>query len=117
VRCAVVSASANTDAILDRAGLASLIDCSVDGNVIVARGLPPRPEPDILLAACDELHVSPRQAASFETSPAGIAAARNAGFAVVIGVGRGDRTGELRDAGADLVLTGLEELLDRALAL
>jgi HAD superfamily hydrolase (TIGR01509 family) len=116
VRCAVVSASANTAAILERAGLASLIDCTVDGRVIAARRLQPRPGPDILLAACDELRVNPRHAASFETSPEGIAAARTAGFGVVIGVGRGDRTRELRDAGADVVVSGLEELLDRTLA-
>jgi beta-phosphoglucomutase-like phosphatase (HAD superfamily) len=98
---------------LDRAGLTGLIDCNVDGNVIVERHLRPRPAPDILLAACDELAVDPRRAASFETTGVGIAAAREAGFGLVIGVGRGDQVQELRAAGADLVVTGLEELLDR----
>jgi beta-phosphoglucomutase-like phosphatase (HAD superfamily) len=113
VPCAVVSASVNTDRMLDRAGLTGLIDCNVDGNVIVERHLRPRPAPDILLAACDVLAVDPRRAASFETTGVGIAAAREAGFGLVIGVGRGDQVQELRAAGADLVVTGLEELLDR----
>jgi HAD superfamily hydrolase (TIGR01509 family) len=116
VHCAVVSASANTNTILERTGLAGLITGCVDGNTIVAEHLRPRPEPDILLAACRRLEVEPRRAAVFETSPAGIAAARTAGFDLVIGV---DRTGDakaLHDAGADLVVAGLDEFLDRKLA-
>jgi HAD superfamily hydrolase (TIGR01509 family) len=114
LRCAVVSASAHTDTILQRAGLSHLVDGKVDGATIVASGLTPRPAPDIVLAACRELAASPRQAAVFETTPAGVEAARTAGAAVVVGVGRGDRMQELRAAGADLVVTGLEELLQLA---
>jgi len=111
VRCAVVSASAHTDTILRRAGLSHLVDGKIDGTAIVASGLTPRPAPDIVLAACRELEASPGRAAVFETTPAGVEAARAAGAAVVVGVGRGDRMQELRAAGADLVVTGLEELL------
>jgi HAD superfamily hydrolase (TIGR01509 family) len=114
VRCAVVSASVNTGTILEQTGLSNLVDGIVDGTTIVAEGLRPRPNPDILLAACDELEVPPRQTAVFETTPAGIEAARTAGAGRVIGVGRGDRIRELRASGADLVVIGLEELLDLA---
>jgi HAD superfamily hydrolase (TIGR01509 family) len=116
VGCAVVSASANTVTILERAGLMSLIDRIVDGTTIVARHLRLRPAPDVLLAACDALEVPPGRAVCFETTPAGVTAARHAEFELVIGVGRGDRTRELRNAGADVVVSGLEELLDEALA-
>jgi HAD superfamily hydrolase (TIGR01509 family) len=112
--CAVVSASAHTDTILRQAGLSHLVDGKVDGAAIVAGGLSPRPAPDIVLAACRQLAASPGQAAVFETTPAGIEAARAAGAAVVVGVGRGDRMRELRAAGADVVVTGLEELLHLA---
>jgi HAD superfamily hydrolase (TIGR01509 family) len=113
VDCAVVSASANTDTILARAGLASLIDARVDGNTIVIEHLSPRPEPDILNAACDRLGSDPRHTAVFETSTAGIAAARTGGFAFVVGVDRSGEAKTLTDAGADLVVAGLDDILDR----
>jgi len=116
VRCAVVSASANTDAILERAGLAPLVDARVDGNEIVHKGLHLRPAPDILLAACERLGTEPSHAAAFETTPDGIAAARAARFKLVVGV---DRTGEgnaLRAEHPDLVVTGLPDFLDRRIA-
>ncbi len=113
LRCAVVSASANTETALERAQLAHLIDGMVDGNAIVADRLRPRPAPDILLAAARRLDVPPRDTAVFETTPAGIRAARAGSFGLVVGVGRGDEAQALGDAGADLVVGGLEELFER----
>ncbi len=107
---AVVSASANTEALLAGAGLTDLVDVSIDGNALAAEGLRPRPAPDALLAACRRLGVVPAHAAAFETSVEGVAAAREAGFGVVVGVDR--HAGEaMRAAGADRVVTGLDELL------
>lgn len=116
VHRAVVSASANTQTILDRAGLADLIEDCVDGNTMLAERLRGRPAPDTLLAACRQLGVEPERAAVFETSPAGVAAARAGGFGLVVGVDRTGRAEVLRAAGADLVVTGLTELLERSLA-
>lgn len=116
VHCAVVSASANTRTILERAGLADLIEDCVDGDAMVAEGLRPRPAPDTLLAACRQLGAAPGRTAVFETGPAGVEAARAGGFGLVVGVDRAGRAGELRAAGADLVVTGLAELLERSLA-
>jgi HAD superfamily hydrolase (TIGR01509 family) len=112
IGCAVVSASANAQATIDRAGLSSLIDVTVDGNVIAAEQLAARPAPDILLAAARRLDAEARRTAIFETTPAGIAAARAGRFGVVVGVGRGDQAHELREGGADLVVAGLEELFE-----
>ncbi|HZO96004.1 MAG TPA: HAD-IA family hydrolase [Gaiellaceae bacterium] len=116
VRCAVVSASANTAAILDRTGLAPLIEARIDGDAIVAEGLRPRPAPDIVLAACRRLDVDPAHTAVFETTPAGVAAGRAAGFRLVVAVDRLGETQALRDASPDLVVSGLPELLDRKAA-
>jgi beta-phosphoglucomutase-like phosphatase (HAD superfamily) len=113
---AIVSASANTGAILERAGLAGLIEHSVDGNTALAQGLRPRPAPDALLAACRMLGAETRRTAVFETSPAGIAAALEGGFGFVVGVDAGGQAAALRAQGADLVITGLSELLDRRAA-
>ena len=81
---AVVSASANTTEILERAGLAGLVDQRIDANTISAERLASKPAPDTLIAACRLLGVEPERAADFETTPAGIAAARSAGFRLVV---------------------------------
>lgn len=116
VRRAAVSASANTDTILEQAGLADLIEESVDGNTMVGERLRAKPAPDTLLAACRQLGVEPRHAAVFETTPAGVAAARAAGFELVVGVDRTGGAGGLRAAGANVVIASLAELLDRTSA-
>jgi beta-phosphoglucomutase family hydrolase len=115
VRCAVVSASANTRAILARAGLHDLADEIVDGKAMRRGGLHAKPAPDVLLAACDGLRVKPAAAAAFETTAAGISAARAAGIGTVVGVDRTAQQGALREAGAKVVVRGLVELLDPAL--
>jgi beta-phosphoglucomutase-like phosphatase (HAD superfamily) len=111
VHRAVVSPSANTAAILERGGLARLIEERVDGSTLDADRLRPKPSPDTLLAACRRLHVQPGQSAAFETTPAGIAAARAAGFGFVIGVARNGHGEALHAGGADLVITDLAGLL------
>ena len=110
--CAVVSASANTETILERAGLDDLIDERVDGNLMVSEHLRAKPAPDTLLAACRMLGVEPRRAVAFETTRAGIAAGRAAGFELVIGVDSGVGAAGLRAVGADLVVAGVGELLE-----
>jgi HAD superfamily hydrolase (TIGR01509 family) len=113
---AVVSASANTHQILERAGLAAFIAERIDGNTIRAERLHSKPSPDTLLAACRLLGVQPARAAAFETTAAGLAAARAAGFGFVVGVDRPDRVGELDLSDADVAVTGLGVLLSPALA-
>jgi beta-phosphoglucomutase-like phosphatase (HAD superfamily) len=108
---AVISPSANTRAILDRAGLTRLIQVCIDGRVIERGNLEWKPAPDALLLACRQLQLLPEDVASFETLPAGVAAARAAGAGFVVGVDRhGAET--LRRAGADVVVADLSELLD-----
>ena len=108
---AVVSASANTATILMQSGLAPLIDTYVDGNTMTARSLRPKPSPDTLLAACDALGVNPGHAAAFETTPAGVEAARAAGFALVVGIDQFGQAAALRARGAAPIVPGLAELL------
>jgi HAD superfamily hydrolase (TIGR01509 family) len=116
LRRAVVSASANTPAILARSGLAPFVDASVDGATMVAEHLRPKPAPDALLAACRLLGVEPAETAAFETTPAGVAAARAAGCACVVAVDQFGQAAALRAAGADQVVPGLAELLEQRLA-
>ena len=115
LRCAVVSASANTGAILRRAGLAGLIDTVVDGGVFRRERLRVKPAPDSLLAACRLLAVQPAAVAAFETTLAGIDAGRAAGVHRVIGVDRSGHAQALVQEGADRVVSDLGELIDPAL--
>ena len=110
--CAVVSASANTNRILERAGLASLVDQCVDGNTIRAEQLAPKPAPDTVLAACRRLGVTAEHAAAFETTIDGVIAARAAGFGLVVAVDRAGRAEMLSAHGADLVISDLAALLE-----
>ena len=99
LRRAVVSASTHTDTILERAGLAGLVERSVDGSTIVAERLRPSPAPDALLAACRMLDVDPAHAVAFQTTADGVAAARTAGFGLVVATGLADlldRSSKLR---------------------
>src|SRR5262245_21784427 len=113
---AVVSASANTATILERSGLASLVECSVDGNAMLSEHLRSKPAPDTLLAACKHLGVAPDRAAAFETTAAGVDAARAARFPVVVGIDQFGRAAELRAHGAAPVVPGLAEILEERLA-
>ena len=116
VHRAVISASANTATILERAGLAHLVEYSIDGNTIEAEQLRSKPAPDTIIAACELLEVEPRQLAAFETTPAGITAARAAGVRFTIGVDRSGDTEALGASDADLVVNDLAELFDRDLS-
>jgi beta-phosphoglucomutase-like phosphatase (HAD superfamily) len=115
LRRAVVSASASTLAMLELAGLPTLIEERVDADAIRAEGLRSRPAPDQLLVACRRLGVSPEEAVTLTHGPAGIAAGNAAGLAV-IGVGDGAHAELLRGCGAERVVPSLEALLDRRLA-
>jgi beta-phosphoglucomutase-like phosphatase (HAD superfamily) len=115
VHTAAVSASANTRALLDRAGFGNRIEACIDGNAIEAEQLRLKPAPDTLLAACGALGVEPQQAAAYETRPAGVAAARAAGLGLVVGVDERGRTDALLAVGADVAFRGLADVLERSL--
>jgi len=112
ITTAIVSASANTQQVLDSAGIAGLFDVRMDGVVAKQRGLRGKPAPDTYLAAAGMLHVTAHQAAVFEDAQAGVAAGRAGGFALVVGVDRVGQAAELRDHGADIVVEDVAELLD-----
>ena len=116
LRRAVVSASANTEAMLELTGLAPLIEARVDSETIRHEHLRVRPEPDTLLAACRQLDVEPEQTAVFEHSVAGIEAGRAGAFAFVVGVDSSGQDEAMRKLGADRVVSDLSALLARGLA-
>ena len=109
---AVVSASANAEAVLRAADLIDLVDVRIDGVLAGREGLRGKPAPDTFLAAASALGVTPAQAAVFEDALSGVAAGRAGGFGLVVGVDRAGQSEALRDHGADVVVTDLAQLLE-----
>ena len=108
---AVVYESASTLAMLEQAGLASLLDARIDAAVMIAEGLRSRPAPDLLLAACRRLDVPTAHTVTFTGSAAGVVAGRRAGM-LTVGVGDAGRCDSLEGFGADAVTLSLSALLD-----
>jgi beta-phosphoglucomutase-like phosphatase (HAD superfamily) len=109
---AVVYESASTAEIVERAGLASLIDERVDAEVISAEALHSRPAPDLLLAACRRLDGVPSaDAVAFTNTAAGVVAGVRAGM-LTIGVGDAGQLETLEGFGAQQVVPELGALLD-----
>jgi beta-phosphoglucomutase family hydrolase len=112
LRCAVVSASANTRNVLEAAGITDLFEVRIDGVVAAEQHLNGKPAPDTFLTAARALDVEAREAAVFEDALAGVAAGKAGGFGFVVGVDRTGQAAALREHGADVVVQDLEELLE-----
>ena len=110
LRTAVVSSSANCDAVLRAAGIDGLFELTVDGGALARLGLRGKPAPDGFLEAAGRLGVRPSRAIVVEDALAGVAAGRRGGFGLVVGVARDASAAALRAAGADLVVGDLAEL-------
>jgi len=108
----VVSASTNAPQMLETAGMSALVEQCIDGSVMASEHLRAKPAPDTLLAACAMVEAEPQHSVVFETTPAGVVAAREAGFELVVGVTMEAGSGRLPVAGADRVVGGLAELLE-----
>jgi alpha,alpha-trehalose phosphorylase len=111
VSTAVVSSSTNCTDVLRAAGIAELFEVTVDGHDTATLGLRGKPAPDGFLEAAARLGVAPERAVVVEDAIAGAAAGRAGGFGLVIGVARGPDREQLLDAGADVVVGDLAELV------
>ncbi len=112
LRVAVVSASENTAAVLEQAGIADRFDARIDGFVAKERGLAGKPAPDTYLAGAAAVGAEPAASAVFEDAIAGVQAGRAGRFGYVVGVDRVDHAAALRSGGADIVVMDLAELLE-----
>ena len=111
LKTAVVSASKNCQAVLEAAGIADLFDVRVDGNLADELELPGKPAPDTFLKAAELLKVEAKQAVVVEDAISGVAAGRAGGFGLVVGVDRKGDAQALKDHGADIVSSNLNELI------
>jgi beta-phosphoglucomutase family hydrolase len=113
VPCAVVSSRANTQEVLQAAGLEHLFELRVDGLTARAENLKGKPAPDTFLAAARKLGVEAAAAVVFEDALAGVEAGRAGDFGYVVGVDRTGQAEALREHGADVVVQDLSELLEQ----
>jgi HAD superfamily hydrolase (TIGR01509 family) len=113
VAVAVVSSSRNARAVLSAAHLADRFTVVVDGEVARHEGLRGKPAPETFERAAAALGVPAARAVVIEDAVSGVAAGRAGGFGLVIGVDRGAGAETLREAGADVVVRELDELMPR----
>jgi alpha,alpha-trehalase len=104
-KIALAASGERARAAVELAGLGDLFDAIVTG---------PR-DGATAAAAVGELEIEPGDAILVDVAPAGISAGKEAGFDLLIGVARNLGSPEdLRQAGADMVVADLQELLGSA---
>jgi beta-phosphoglucomutase len=100
LKSAVGSASRNASEVIQRLGIAELLDVIADGHSVARQ----KPAPDLFLYAATQLGLNPSECVVVEDATAGIEAARAGGFRSV-GLGPRERVGM-----ADLVLPSLDHV-------
>jgi alpha,alpha-trehalase len=114
IATAVYSSSRNCEEVLHAAGIDDLLGVHVDGVDSARMGLAGKPDPAMLIEAARRLDVRPDRCVVIEDAASGVAAARNGGFVLVVGVARTGHPSELFASGADVVITDLAEIAVRA---
>ncbi len=108
VRIGVASSSKNCQLILQKTGLEDLFETRVDGVVSAELGLKGKPEGDIFVRAAENVGCTPDRSIVVEDAVSGVQAGQNGKFALVIGVARENNEKELKENGADIVVTSFE---------
>jgi len=112
VESAVVSSSKNARRVLSAAGLAERFEVVVDGLIAAQHGIAGKPRPDTFWFAAEQLRVESSRCVVIEDALSGVQAGRAGGFALVVGVDRGDQADALAAAGADIVVSDLADTID-----
>lgn len=112
IKLAVVSSSRNCKYIMEKTGLEDKFEVRVDGNTLKEENLRGKPEPDMFIKAAEYLQVTIEEALIVEDAIQGIKAGKKGRFACVVGVARNGKKDSLKEAGADIVVEKLTELLD-----
>lgn len=111
IKTAVVSSSNNCAAVLEAAGIVQLFDARVDGTDVTHLKLSGKPAPDAFVEAARRVGADPSRAVVVEDAIVGVEAGRAGRFGCVIGVDRRGHAKALRDAGADVVVSDLAQIL------
>ncbi|MGB0963656.1 MAG: trehalose-phosphatase, partial [Mycobacterium sp.] len=112
VAAAAYSSSPQCRQALQDAGIDDLFGVCIDGTA-GGRGTAENPDPAVLLDAAGQLGVRPQRCVVVENSAAGVAAGRDGGFALVVGIDGTGSADELVRHGADVVLDDLADVAVR----
>ena len=112
LRTAVISSSSYCDEVLESSGIADLFDVRIDTRLAAQDHLADLPAPDLLVAAARALGVDPKQSAVFEGAISGVEAGRAGRFGYVVAVDRVGRATDLREHGADAVVSDLATMME-----
>jgi beta-phosphoglucomutase family hydrolase len=110
IHLGVASSSKNCAAVLKAVGLLEFFETRVDGLVSAELGLKGKPQADIFTTACRNLGVPNHLAVVVEDAVSGVQAGRNGEFGLVLGIAREGNAAELKQNGADLVVTDLAKI-------
>ena len=108
IHVGVASSSKNCQLILKQTGLEPLFETRVDGIVSAELGLHGKPEADIFLTAAKNMGCVPAESIVVEDAVSGVQAGRNGRFGLTIGIAREGNEKELKENGADVVITDFE---------
>ncbi|SDS87988.1 HAD family hydrolase [Actinopolymorpha singaporensis] len=111
VRLAAVEGDRGCEQLLAAAGIADLFDVCVDGGDAALLGVPPQPDPGLLLEATHRLGVSPRRTAVVSGSLVGVEAGWHGCFEPIVAVDRYARAEDFYRRGAHVVVRDLTELV------
>lgn len=110
-RIAVVSSSKNAEEVLASAGIRDRFPVVMDGVIAERDNLASKPAPDVFVEAARMMGVNPATSVAVEDAISGVRSASAGGFGLVIGVDRGVGASALTEAGAHIVVSDLEELI------
>lgn len=111
VPMAIVSSSRNAPAVLEAAGVTDYFATVMHGGVAAERELAGKPAPDTFLAAAEDLGATAARSVVLEDAISGVRAGAAGKFGLVVGVDRGAGADALTEAGANVVVTDLAQLL------
>ncbi len=113
LRTGVYSPGRKCQQVLAEANLGADFTVGVDSCSNGQPGLPGEPDAALLLETARQLDVSPSRCVVVEASTAGVTAARDGGFALVIGIDRAGHADGLSRSGADAVVDDLARVIVR----
>lgn len=107
-RIALITSSKNCQQILKSAEIEQLFFVRVDGNDADIKGFPGKPKPDIFLEAAKQLCLAPEECMVIEDAIAGIKAAKDGNFGLVVALDRENKLyKEFKKLAPDYILTDL----------
>lgn len=110
IKVGVASSSKNCKVVLEAAGILELFETRVDGIVSAELGLHGKPEPDIFTVAADNMGVSYDKSVVVEDAVSGVQAGKKGNFGLVLGIAREENHKELRQNGADIVVSDIGDI-------